>query len=60
MAQACLEWRAWGKPGTSPVDVRNSLRALRAERLVRASARAARRGVNIRTIIKTYAPLLAA
>ncbi len=60
MAQACLEWRAWGKPGTSPVDVRNSLRALRAERLLRASARAARRGVNIRTIIKTYAPLLAA
>jgi len=40
--------------------VRNRLRALRAERLLRASARAARRGVNIRTIIKTYAPLLAA
>lgn len=60
VAQACLEWRAWNKAGTSAVDARNSLRRLRAERLLRDATRAARRGVTLRTILKSFAPLLAA
>lgn len=60
VAQGCVEWRAWNKVVTSPVDARNSPRRLRAERLLRAVARAARRGVNILTLLKSFVPLLAA
>lgn len=58
LAQALLEWGAWGREGVRPCDVIGQLRREHGERLLKQALRRAKRGVRTQTILETTTPLL--